>query len=177
MTQPRYVPIAEPDQVRRAYQLEVPGSWTASRPSELRQTSAPTGPRFGVPGPDQGYALKLARMFEHDLELAPGESPEDAVAGCVAVAMRRAARFGRAPVVYDVAFALTLFGFLGGAPADLVAARAPVFRSAAHVYEQQRAIADCVRPDTLRLTPEEVAARLDSWRELVELPAPSSPAG
>jgi hypothetical protein len=145
--------------------------WTQSRPSELRGTVQPAGARLGSPGPDQGYALKLARGFVDRLELVAGESPDDAVSGCTAVAMRRAARFGRAPVVYDLTLAFTLWGFLGGAPADLVATRGPLFRSASHHYEAQRTIADSVRPDTLRLTPEQVATRLPDWRELIELPS------
>ncbi len=151
----------------------MPQVWTQSRPSELRGTGQPSGARLGSPGPDQGYALKLARRFIDRIELAAGESPDDAVAGCTAVATRRAAGFGRAPVVHDLTLGFTLWGFLGGAPRDLVAARGPLFRSAAHHYEAQRTIADCVRPDTLRLTPEQVAARLPEWRELIELP-PSS---
>jgi len=171
VTQPSFVPIVESDQVRPAYQLQVPSIWTQSRPSELRSTTAPSGPRLGTPGPDQGYALKLARRFESDLELDEGESVEDAVAGCVAVGMRRAAAFGRAPVVYDVSFAFTLWGFLGGAPDDLFVARAPLFRSAAHQYEAQRVIADCVRTETLRLGPDEVGDRLTRWRDLLDLPS------
>ncbi len=172
MTQPTFVPIVESDQVRRAYQLHVPGNWTQHRPSELRQTTAPAGPRLGTPGPDQGYALKLARRFEDRLELSAGESAEDALAGCVAVAMRRAAGFGRAPVIYDLEFAFTLWGFLGGAPTDLVTARTRWFRSAAHSYEGQRAVADAVLPATLRLDPAAVAERLGEWRELLTLGHP-----
>ncbi len=148
----------------------MPKVWTQSRPSELRGTSQPAGARLGSPGPDQGYALKLGRGFVDRLVLAAGESPDDAVVGSTAVAMRRAASFGRAPVVHDLTLAFTLWGFLGGAPGDLVAARGPLFRSAAHHYEAQRVIVDCVRLDTLRLTPEEVAARLADWRQLIQLP-------
>ena len=74
MTQPSFVPIVEADQVREAYRLNVPGIWTQSRPSELRNNKHPTGPSLGTPGPDQGFALKLARRFEDRLELAEGES-------------------------------------------------------------------------------------------------------
>jgi hypothetical protein len=112
----------------------------------------------------------LARRFEDRLVLAEGESTEDAIAGCTAVALRRCARFGRAPAIYDVTFAFTLWGFLGGAPADLTQARGPLFRSAAHHYKAQRTIADCVNEETLRLTPEAVAARLGQWPELVVIP-------
>jgi hypothetical protein len=170
VTQPSFVPIVEADQVRRAYQLRVPNIWTQSRPAELRGAAPPAGPQFGSPGPDQGFALRLARRFEDRLVLAAGESSHDAIAGCTAVAMRRCARFGRAPVVHDLAFGFTLWGFLGGAPTDLVEARAPLFRSASHHYQAQRAIADSVKEQTLRLTPGAVAERLGQWRELLELP-------
>jgi len=171
VTQPNFVPVVEADQVRRAYQLDVPGIWTTSRPSELRGTRAPAGAFLGTPGPDQGFALKLARRFEDRLVLGPGEHAEDAIAGCTAVAMRRSASYGRAPVIHDLTLAFTLWGFLPGAPADLVVAREPLFRSASHHYQVQRTIADAVPESTLRLTPEQVAERLDDWRSLVELPA------
>ncbi len=175
MSQPSFVPIVEADQVREAYRLHVPGIWTQSRPSELRGSIHPTGPSLGTPGPDQGFALKLARRFEDRLELAEGESKEDAIAGATVVAMRRAARFGRAPSIHDLTFAFTLWGFLGDAPADLIAERTPLFRSAAHHYEAQRAIADRVRDDTLRLTPDQVRTGLKDWRRLLEAPAEVAP--
>ena len=170
MTQPSFVPIVEADQVRRAYRLRVPAIWTQSRPSELRGPSQPAGFKLGTPGPDQGFALKLARRFEDRLQLAPGESVEDAMAGSTAVAMRRCARFGRAPVVHDLTFGFTLWGFLGGAPDDLVEARGPLFRAASHHYQAQRAIADSVAEETLRMTPEAVAGQLGQWRTMLVLP-------
>ncbi len=170
MTQPSFVPIVEADQVRRAYKLQVPNIWTQSRPSELRGASQPAGRQLGRPGPDQGFALKLAHRFADRLVLAPGDSVEDAIAGCTAVAMRRCARFGRAPVIHDLAFAFTLFGFLGEAPADLIEARGPLFRSVSHHYKAQRTIADSVTESALRLTPEAVAAQIGDWRSLVSLP-------
>jgi hypothetical protein len=170
MTQPSFVPIVEADQVREAYRLHVPGIWTQSRPSELRSTRPPTGPSMGTAGPDQGFALKLARRFEDRLQLAEGESVEDAIAGSTAVAMRRAARFGRAPSIHDLTFAFTLWGFLGDGPDDLIAQRTPLFRSASHHYEAQREIADWVRDETLRLTPDQVRAALKDWRRLLKVP-------
>src|SRR6202043_3766681 len=103
-----------------------------------RCASQPAGQLLGSPGPDQGFALRLARRFEERLQLVEGESVEDAIAGCTAVAMRRCARFGRAPAIYDVSFAFTLWGFLGGGPDDLLAARIPLFRPAAHHSRPQR---------------------------------------
>jgi len=170
LTQPSFVPVVEADQVRRAYQLQVPEIWTTSRPSELRGTRAPSGTFLGTPGPDQGFALKLARRFEDRLILGAGEQAEDAMVGCTAVAMRRAASFGRAPVIHDLTLAFTLWGFMVGAPADLVEARGPLFRSASHHYQAQRIIADCVHESTLRLTPLQVVEQIQNWRSLLELP-------
>ena len=170
MTQPSFVPVVEADQVRRAYQLHVPEIWTTSRPSELRGTPQPSGTFLGTPGPDQGFALKLARRFEDRLVLGRGEHAEDAIAGCTGVAMRRAASFGRAPVIHDLTLAFTLWGFLGDAPADLVEAREPLFRSASHHYLAQRIIADCVHESTLRLTPAQGAEQIGDWHSLLQLP-------
>ena len=52
-------------------------------------------------------------------------------------------------------------------PTTWSAARVPLFRSAAHHYQAQRAIADSVAEETLRLTPEAVAERLGRLAELL----------
>jgi hypothetical protein len=111
--------------------------------------------------------LKLAKRFVPRLQLSEGESAADAVAGCFAVGSRRAAGFGRAPVVYDMEFGYTLWGFLGGADDELIDLRRRLFPGAAHHYEQQRAVADLVNEETLRLTPAQVAERLSEWRTLL----------
>lgn len=167
MAQPDYVPLSTADKVRAAERLPVPEPWRPDRPAEIRGARRPSGRRMGTPGPDQGYGLKLARRFVDKLELASGEHVEDAVAGAVAVGLKRAALFGRAPVVYDFEMAFTLFGYLGGAPADVVAFRKPLFQAASHDYWDQRGIADLVPEETLRLTPAEVRERLASWQELL----------
>ncbi len=125
------------------------------------------GPGLGSQGPDQGYALKLAERFAGQLMLAAGEREDHALAGCVAVALRRASIFGRAPVMHDVRLALELFGFLDEADAELVAWRRDRFAGAAghHGYHVKLRLADLVPTETLRLTPAAVAAaRARSWR-------------
>jgi hypothetical protein len=62
--------------------------------------------------------------------------------------------------------ALTLFGFLGGAPPDLVAHRRTLFRGASHHYWTRRSIAESVPEETLRLTSAGVADRLGEWMAL-----------
>lgn len=168
MTQPSYVPIVDADQVRPASRLSAPRVWRPDRVGDLGGAGQPRGRSLGTPGPDQGYALLVAHeLFSDRLQLAEGETAEDALEGAAAVAAARAGLFGRAPVGKDVALGLTLFGFLGGAPAELVAWRKPLFQGAAHHYEHRLAIVGRVPESTLRLAPDAVAARLADWRQLV----------
>ncbi len=155
MTQPTFVPIAEADQVRPARHMHVPGTWTTSRPAELVVPAVRRGRNVGTPGPDSGFALRLAKRFEHDLKLTEGESEDDVVLGVALVASKRAALFGRAPSVYDVRVALNLWGFLDDVPPELAAARRAAFSSISHDYAAQRALVDSVPEETLRLAPEE----------------------
>ena len=169
--QPEYVPVRASDEVRPVERLPAPGHWKADRPGDIHTPERPTGPGLGTPGPDQGYALRLARQFHDRLVLAAGEHDEDAVAGCLGVALRRASLFDRAPVAHDLEHAFRLWGFLGDAPSDLVEFRRPLFQGAAHHYWDQRVIADHVPADTLRLAPAQVAERLGEWRTLIRADA------
>ena len=170
--QPEYVPIRGVDQVRPVERLPAPRGWRADRPGDITTATRPTGAGLGTPGPDQGYALRLAREFSDRLVLAEGEHEHDAVVGCLGVALRRAAAFDRAPVAADLEMAFRLWGFLGDAPADLVAFRKPLFQGASHHYWDQRVIADHVPAATLRLTPAAVAERLSDWRSLIHTDGP-----
>ncbi len=158
MTQPTFVPIAEADQVRPARHLHVPGAWTTDRPAELVGPTMRRGANIGTPGPDSGFALRLAHRFEEKLELGEGESPHDVLLGVALVASKRAALFGRAPCIYDVRLALNLWGFLGEVPEEVRAARRAAFSSLSHDYVAQRALVDSVPDETLRQSPDEVRA-------------------
>jgi hypothetical protein len=172
MTQPSFAPVPEADQVRPALRLSTPGDWRADRVADFSGPNQPVGPDFGHPGPDQGYALKLGHdLFEDRLELAPGETAEDVIYGCAMVASARSAQFGRAPVGKDLEMALRLFGFLGGAPEDLVVWRAPYFRSVSHSYSDQRKLVAAVPLGTLRMTPQQIEGELGNWRELLAVPS------
>ncbi|HEX4435027.1 MAG TPA: hypothetical protein VH012_09350 [Acidimicrobiales bacterium] len=158
MTQPTFVPIAEADQVRPAMHMDVPGIWITDRPAELVGPTMRRGASIGTPGPDSGFALRLAHRFNDELKLGSGESAHDVTLGVALVAARRAALFGRAPCVYDVRLALNLWGFLDDVPADVQATRRALFSSIAHDYVAQRALVDSVPEETLRLQPEAVRA-------------------
>jgi hypothetical protein len=168
MAAPQYVPTTLEELPRRGLPIPPPRAWVAVRPGEIG-TDQPAGRGFGVPGPDQGYALKLAReQFAGRLELAAHETEADAVAGGVAVATRRAALFGRAPVVHDLELAFRVWGFLGDAPVELVELRGRWFPTAAHDDARRRTIADEVPETTLRLSHGEVATRFPArWQELL----------
>ena len=167
MTQPDYVPLKAADRIRPVERLPPAGSWKADRPADLDRPGMPTGARLGSHGPDLGYGIKLARMLVDRVKLADGEKIDDAVAGVFVTGAKRASLFGRAPVIYDMELAYTLWGFFEGAPRDLVEFRKPLFQAAAHHYEAQREIADRVLPDTLRLSPAAVAQQLSDWRTLI----------
>jgi hypothetical protein len=119
----------------------------------LHVPTAHRGPSVGTPGPDAGFALRLARRFEHDLRLGDGESEHDVLLGVALIAARRAALYGRAPCIYDVQFALTLWGFLTEVTPDLQADRRQAFSSVSHDYVAQRALVDAIPEETLRRKP------------------------
>jgi hypothetical protein len=171
MAAPEHVPVDRTKPVR-GYESTPrrPASWLADRPGVLTGAGQPRGDQLGNQGPDQGYALSLARRFEGQLTLTPGEHERDALAGAVGVALKRASLFGRAPVVHDLTVALTVWGFLGDAPDDLVALRKPLFEEVwhPHHYGSLRQLVDLVPETTLRHSPAEVTElhRAD-WRALL----------
>ena len=121
--------------------------------------------------------LSLARRFEGTLLLTEGEHERDALAGAVAVALKRASLFGRAPVVHDLTVALTIWGFLAAAPTDLVDLRRHLFEEVwhPHHYGELRRIVDLVPAAALRQTPAEVtAAHRADFRTLLGDLSPSS---
>jgi hypothetical protein len=167
---PEYVPVDKTRPVR-AYESPPrrPAPWLADRPGELPK-GQPRGDRLGNQGPDQGYVLRLVRRFEGKLTLTAGEHERDALAGAVAVALKRASLLGRAPIIHDLTVALTIWGFLGAAPDELVALRKPLFEEVWHPYQyaDQRRIADLVPDAALGMTPQQVTeAHRRDWRSLL----------
>lgn len=167
MAAPEHVPSDLTAKPRSGLAMPPARRWDNDRPGALG-AAQPTGSGLGNPGPDQGYALVLFRSIADRIVLEEGEHLEDAKAGCIGVALRRASMFGRAPVIHDLTVALTIWGFLGQAPAELVALRRPLFQACSHHYEDRRAIVDMVPEATLRLVHGEVLRRFpDEWRALL----------
>lgn len=174
MAAPKFSPTA-PGDVTRYYESpdHVPGAWTPTRPGEIAGFQ-PKGDRLGAPGPDQGFAIKIANSLRPRLHLQPGENEDDVIRGCLGVALRRASMFSRAPVVHDLTIAFTVWGFYDEEPAaDLVAARSTMFEGLRHVghhYTESRQVVDAVPASTLDMTPAAVtAAYASDWRSLLEL--------
>ena len=170
MSAPKFVPVMPVGAFRDTEGLPPALAWNADRPAEVA-VHQPRGRRMGTPGPDQGYALKLANLFHGKLALVDGEDEHDVVLGCLGIALRRAAAYGRSPVIHDLELAFAVFGFTGpAAPIDLVAFRTPMFEAAGHQYEVQRALTDLVPETTLRMTPDAVKQTVAAgqWRSLIE---------
>lgn len=172
MAAPQFNPVP-PTLHARSYASpeHVPPVWLPDRPGEI-EGYQPSGPRLGDPGPDQGYALRIANQMRPKLQLQARENVDDVIRGCLGVALRRASIFSRAPMVHDVTVAFTIWGFLdANPPAELVALRSPMFeglRLTTHHYAEARTVADLPPESTLRMSPADIAAAYPGdWRALL----------
>jgi hypothetical protein len=133
--------------------------WYSDRPGDEVSFGQPRGRLFGVPGPNIGYALTLAERIGERLTLAPHERLNDALAVVSELAMKRAALFGRAPVMADLDVAAHLLGYLGGCDPDDALWRGAAVEGAEHDYNVRRAICDAVDDAALRLPSDGVSGR------------------
>ncbi len=165
MAAPRHIRV-EPLAVVRSYSSPdvTPRRWAAARRGEL-SGAQPTGALRGHQGPDQGYAYGLIRLFDGRVCLTEREKRDDVDAGCVAVALKRASIFGRAPVVWDLEAGYLAFGFLDHQPpAKLTTRRERLFEGVgeAHHYHRVRKLVACVPAAVLALMPQEMKRRYEA---------------
>jgi hypothetical protein len=162
-----YVPVDPQDAPRGSLPVPPAARWRAARPGDIDPAIGIgcRGVLFGTPGPDSGYALALAERFRGRIKVVAPETAGDAEALAAGLAMRRAALFGRAPVMGDLEVAFTLFGWLGDPPRDLVDWRRFAVAGVEHDYARRLALIDAVPEDVLRRRAGEVADQLD-WRRL-----------
>ena len=171
MAAPKFTPLNPTDRPRTYASPEhVPTPWRNDRPAAIK-TRQPTGQKLGHQGPDQGYALKLAEGLRKSLVLQEGESADDAIRGSLSIALLRASKYGRAPVIHDLTIAFGIWGWmLPNPPADLVERRKELFSGlgdAAHHYSELREVVDMVPESTMLMTPEQVRIGMPgSWRAL-----------
>jgi len=138
--------------------------WRADRPGDLRG-GQPTGELLGSPGPNIGYALSLIARARDRMALAPHEHFEDAAAVVGELAMKRAASYGRAPVMADVEGAMLILGYQGGVDPAFAKWRVRAVEGAHDDYQRRRALCDAADLDALRLAPTALAPRATEIRE------------
>ncbi len=167
MSAPDFIPTSPTARVR-AYSSPPRrnDSWSPDRVAEVK--SQPAGDGLGSSGPDQGYCFTLVKLFDDQLFLG-AVNHDDVAAGCVALAMKRASLYGRAPVVHDLTVAFAAYGFLNPSPDnDLVTLREDLFAEcrSPHHYFERRHIVDIVKVEYLK-QPHAAAVEACSvnWKE------------
>ena len=135
-------------------------SWRADRPGDLVDGVQPRGALLGSPGPNVGYALLLTHRVAETFDRSSLEHGEDVEAVEAALAMKRAASFGRAPVAADVECSALVLGYLGSPSSAFVELRAEAIDDAHHDYEAVRTICDAVPLEVLRLAPGALTSRV-----------------
>lgn len=143
--------------------VPAPRRWVADRPGDLHG-GQPRGDLLGSPGPNVGYALRLAHRIADRFALAPHEHLDDAVSVVGEVAMKRAASYGRAPVIADVESAALLLGYQGGCAPDFAEWRAAMVDGAHHDYRVRRVLCDAIDLDVLRQAPSVLSGKVEPLR-------------
>ena len=110
--------------------------------------------------------LEIVREFPdaRALRMSPLEHDADVVAVVAEIAGKRAAHFGRAPVMTDVDVAIALLGYDGLVDDDFVALRSRLVHDAAHDYIRRRELVDAVPETLLPLRMAELIRSVDGWR-------------
>ena len=146
MGQQPNVPVSIEDLPRHTAHPPAPSRWSPNRPGDLNGPAAqPSGGRFGTPGPDAGYALRLVKR-----RTLPGGAhhARDVVVLVAAVVTARAAALGRAPVPADIDAALALLALDDASAAEAA--------GIAHDHARLRSRISAIPPERLVLP----AARL-----------------
>jgi len=139
--------------------------WIPDRPGEFSGSGVPWGGAFGMPGPDAGYALKLA--VGRDLVLAENEHRADANAAVAAVAAARASLSRRGPAKPDIDAAIVILGY--DAEGDFGPIRAAAIAGAAHHPQRIRRLVAGIPVDVIEDTAEDLAKRVASGESLIEI--------
>ncbi|MEA2023245.1 MAG: hypothetical protein U9N79_03010 [Actinomycetota bacterium] len=139
--------------------------WTPNRPGELTGTGMPWGGAFGMPGPDAGYALKLAAPRE--LILAEHEHRADANAAVAAVAAARSSLVGRGPTRGDIDAAIVILGY--DTESEFGPIRAAAIGGSAHHPNRIRGVIAGIPADVYDATADELRERAASGESLIEI--------
>ena len=139
--------------------------WKAARPGDLHAPSeVPWGGQFGTPGPDAGYALRLAAQADYALDDDETRGSVESV--LVLIMGARASLFGKAPSADDLGFALMLLGLDAdreipeSTTGQLAAARRYWAPRVAHSPADGRELSARLNMELLRLSHDELRHQL-----------------
>jgi hypothetical protein len=139
--------------------------WTPDRPGDVSGAGVPWGGAFGTPGPDAGYAIKLAAGRE--LLLDENEHRADANLAVAAVAAARASLASRGPTKVDIDAAVVILGY--DTESDFAAIRAATIAGAAHHPQRIRRLVAGIPMDVIEDTADDLRRRAESGESLIEL--------
>ena len=139
--------------------------WTPDRPGDVTGTGVPWGGAFGTPGPDAGYAIKLAAG--RDLILADHEHRTDANLAVAAVAAARASIASRGPTMIDVDAAIVILGY--DTESDFGAVRAAAIAGGAHHPQRIRRLVAGIPMDVVEDSADGLRKRAAAGESLIEL--------
>jgi hypothetical protein len=166
MGQQPNMPLEIEDLPRRRPAPGAPRRWSPNRPGEMSSPSdVPKGGRFGTPGPDAGYALRLLR--QRDLPTIDGESRADLETALLALILARVSRRGRAPTASDVEAAEAILEVGGPDPSWRLAWTSGL----AHGHQGAAHLVAAVDDETLVASTDELGERARAGERLVGLPA------
>jgi len=139
--------------------------WIPDRPGEFSGSGVPWGGAFGMPGPDAGYALKLAAG--RDLILAENEHRADANIAVAAVAAARASLARRGPTKIDLDAAIVILGY--DTESDFGPVRAAAIAGSAHHPQRIRRLVAGIPVDVIEDNADDLRERVASGESLIEI--------
>lgn len=113
----------------------------------------PSGGAFGTPGPDTGWALRIIRTLDPQVD-------PDLEAVLAALMAARASVNGRAPIPQDLEVAKLLCGMSEAAPASLIERRRRWLGAVPHERSKGRMAVSEVDRGLLATDPEAIRASL-----------------
>ncbi len=165
MAQQPNIELRDSDRPRSEGTPDPERRWVPDRPGEFTGSGVPWGGPFGMPGPDAGYAIKLAAG--RDLVLAENEHRADATAAVAAVAAARASLSGRGPTKPDIDAAIVILGYEG--ESDFGPVRAATIAGAAHHPQRIRRLVAGVPVDVMEDNADDLRERAASGESLIEI--------
>ena len=139
--------------------------WVPDRPGEFTGSGVPWGGAFGTPGPDAGFALKLAAG--RDLILAENEHRADANTAVAAVAAARASLARRGPTKVDLDAAIVILGY--DTESAFGADRAAAIAGSAHHPQRIRRLLAGIPIDVIEYNADGLRERAASGESLIEI--------